>query len=257
MRAPPLPAAFLRVPLAHRALHDRCAGRPENSRAAIRAAVAAGYGIELDLQISADAVPMVFHDRALSRLTEQTGLVCARSASDLGRIALRDGGGEGIPTLAEGLALVRGRVPLLLEIKDQDGALGPGVGALERATADLLRRYRGPVAAMSFNPHAAAAFRQAAPDIPCGLTTGAFGAEEWPLGDTARARLREIPDFDRIGAAFISHERSDLARPRVQALRAAGVPVLCYTVRSPAQERAARRFSDNITFEGYSPARAA
>ena len=52
----PLPEAFLATPIAHRALHDRAAGRPENSRAAIRAAVAAGYGIEIDLQLSADGV---------------------------------------------------------------------------------------------------------------------------------------------------------------------------------------------------------
>ena len=64
MRAP-LPPAFLTAPLAHRAYHDVAAGRPENSRAAIRAAIAAGYGIEIDLQLSKDGVAMVFQSYAL------------------------------------------------------------------------------------------------------------------------------------------------------------------------------------------------
>ena len=72
---PKLPASLLRNPLAHRALHDVTKGRPENSRAAARAAVQAGYGIEVDVQLSADDQAMVFHDYALDRLTLATGPV--------------------------------------------------------------------------------------------------------------------------------------------------------------------------------------
>ena len=85
----PLPDSFLRLPITHRALHDRAAGRIENSPQAIKAAVAAGYGIEIDLQLSKDAVAMVFHDETLDRLTAETGPVNARTAAELGRIALR------------------------------------------------------------------------------------------------------------------------------------------------------------------------
>ena len=118
-----LPPAFLRLPIAHRALHDRAQGRPENSRAAIRAAIAAGYGIEIDLQASADGVAMVFHDDDLGRLTGATGPVRARTAAELGAIRLTDAE-DGIPTLAEVLEIVAGRVPLLIEIKDQSGEMG-------------------------------------------------------------------------------------------------------------------------------------
>ncbi|MEQ3631032.1 MAG: glycerophosphodiester phosphodiesterase family protein, partial [Sulfitobacter sp.] len=76
-----LPAAFLDIPLAHRALHDLSAGRPENSRAAVRAAVDAGVGIEIDVQLSADNKAMVFHDYALERLTPERGAVRLREAS--------------------------------------------------------------------------------------------------------------------------------------------------------------------------------
>ncbi|PWE32649.1 phosphodiesterase [Maritimibacter sp. 55A14] len=252
----PLPAPFLRLPLAHRGLHDRAAGVIENSPAAIEAAIAAGYGIEIDLQLSRDGQAVVYHDYALHRLTGETGPVRQRDALDLGRIALAGSARtETIPTFAEVLALVAGRAPLLVEIKDQDGALGPDTGTLERAAARDLRNYAGPAAVMSFNPYAVAAFGAAAPDVPRGLTTSAFRPEDWRLLPVARAAaLRGIPDFDRVGATFISHEAADLARPRVAALKKTGAAILCWTVRSPQTEAEARRVAHNITFEGYRPA---
>jgi glycerophosphoryl diester phosphodiesterase len=246
-----LPAAFLRAPIAHRALHDRAAGRPENSRAAVRAAVAAGYGIEIDIQPSADMVPMVFHDYDLRRLTGVPGRIRGRSAAALGRLRLL-GAEEGIPTLAEILTLVGGRVPLLVEIKDQDGAMGEVVGALEDAVARALLGYAGPVALMSFNPNSVEALARFVPQLPRGLTTSAFRPEDWPLLPArVRDRLREIPDMERTGASFISHEAADLPRARVAEIRAAGHAVLCWTVRSAEAEAEARRFAQNVTFEGY------
>jgi glycerophosphoryl diester phosphodiesterase len=246
-----LAPAFLQLPLAHRAFHDAGAGRPENSRAAIRAAIAAGYGIEIDVQLSADGVAMVFHDHQLDRLTGETGSVHARSAAALGAIRL-SGGDDGIPTLADVLALVAGRVPVLIEIKDQSGVLGPGSGALEAAVAQTLAGYGGPVAVMSFNPHSMAEMARRAPQIPRGLTTYAFdGVEAHALPAATRAALAAIEDFDAVGASFISHDLNDLASPHVAALKRRGVPVLCWTVQSPEAETKAREIADNITFEGY------
>lgn len=248
---PPLPRVFLERPIAHRALHDRAAGRPENSRAAVRAAIAAGYGIELDVQPSADGQAMVFHDDRLDRLTPAAGPIRARSAADLARTPLRHGD-EGIPTLAECLAIVAGRVPLLIEVKDQDGAMGPAVGALEAAVAAELAAYAGPVAVMSFNPHSVAAMARLAPAVPRGLVTAAFHAAQWPgLPAATRARLRKIPDYDTVEACFVSHEARDLGRPRLAELKALGAAILCWTIRSPEAEAAARRMAHNVTFEGY------
>lgn len=247
-----LPVEFLSVPVAHRALHDVTDGRPENSRAAIRAAIAAGYAIEIDLQPSCDDVPMVFHDCALERLAEAKGAIRTRSAAELGQTALKGGDGEGIPTLAEVLDLVAGQVPLLIEIKDQDGNLGPDVGPLEAATAKVLEGYEGPVALMSFNPHSAAALAKYAPHIARGLVTSSYDPKDWvPVRAGVCERLRDIPDFESSGSSFISHEVGDLDRPRVQELRAAGVPVLCWTVKSQAIEEECRRLVDNVTFEQY------
>ncbi len=246
-----LPAAFLRAPLAHRAYHDIAAGRPENSRAAVRAAIRARYGIELDVQPSADGLAMVFHDEDLRRLTGKDGAIRAHRAEDLHAIRLL-GGDEGIPTLSEILALVAGRVPLLIEIKDQDGRLGPNVGPLERAVAADLAGYRGDAALMSFNPHSVTALAGLAPDRPRGLTTGGFDLRAWPLLPGAtRRRLRAITDYDATGAVFISHQANDLGRPRVAALKAQGAAVLCWTIRTPQAEAKARKLADNITFEGY------
>ena len=247
---PPLPADFLRLPLAHRALHDLGAGRPENSLAAIRAAIRAGYGIEIDVQRSADDQAMVFHDHDLDRLAEASGPVHDRLAEALGRIPLR-GGDEGIPTLREVLDCVAGQVPLLVEIKDQDGAMGPGIGALEASVARQIEGYAGPLAVMSFNPNSVAKMAELAPGIPRGLVTGSYDPASWGLDAAVCDRLREIPDYDAARCSFISHEVADLGRPRVAALKAAGAHILCWTVRSPETEAKARRVAENVTFEQY------
>lgn len=247
---PRLDDAFFRLPLAHRALHDVTDGRPENSRAAIKAAILAGYGLEIDVQLSADAQAMVFHDAALDRLTPDTGAVRLRSADALRAVPLK-GADETIPDLPEVLALVAGKVPLLIEIKDQDGAMGPEIGALEDAVAAAIAHYNGPLGVMSFNPHSVARMRDVSPSIPRGLVTSAYDPAEWPLSTEICDRLRDIPDYDRVEASFISHEVTDLERPRVSELKAKGAGILCWTVTSPEQEVQARRVAQNITFEQY------
>jgi len=247
---PRLPQAFLRLPIAHRALHDVATGCPENSRAAIRAAMARGYGIEIDVQLSADDRAMVFHDYTLDRLADGRGPIRAVPAEQLAQTVLK-GGDENVPTLPEVLQLVNGQVPLLIELKDQDGAMGPDIGPLEAAVVADLKGYDGPVAIMSFNPHAVSCLAQLCPEVPRGLVTGGFEPSKWALSYETCARLREIPDFDRVGASFISHDIKDLMRPRVAELKAAGADVLCWTVKSPEDEVKARMVAQNITFEGY------
>ncbi|WP_323769658.1 glycerophosphodiester phosphodiesterase family protein [Antarctobacter sp.] len=245
----PLPPVFLDRPIAHRALHG--AGRPENSRAAIRAAVAAGYGIEIDLQLSKDGQAMVFHDYALTRLTGANGPVQQRSASDLAQLTLI-GGTEGVPTLTEVLQIVGGAVPLLIELKDQDGRMGPNIGALEQAAADAVAGYDGQLAFMSFNPHSAAAMARLCPDRPRGLTTCAYTADDYPtLSADIRDHLRGMPGLADMGASFISHHHTDLNSPIVADQKARGLHVLCWTIRSPGEEAEARRIAENVTFEGY------
>jgi glycerophosphoryl diester phosphodiesterase len=250
----PLPEAFLRLPIAHRALHDRTVGRIENSLSAINAAVKAGYAIEIDLQLSADGAAMVFHDEDLDRLTEERGQVSARKAADLVGIRLK-GSADRISSLSKVLETIGGRVPLLIEIKDQTLVMDPTDGRLEAATADALDGYQGDVAVMSFNPHSVAHMARLAPHLPRGITTSAYDPKDWaPLPMATCDRLRGIPDYATTGSSFISHEAADLGRDRVAELKAAGAKVLCWTIRSPEQEAIARQVADNVTFEGYRPA---
>ena len=246
-----LPAEFLRLPLAHRALHKRSERRPENSPAAIRAAVEADYAIEIDVQGTKDGQAVVFHDEWMERLTNATGFVKDYTAKELGQIPLRDCD-DCIPTLPEVLALVGGRAPLLIEIKDQTDHMAVTDGRLESAVAAALVGYQGLVAIMSFNPHAVAKMAQLAPQIPRGITTAAYDHASWAPLEPARCdELRDIADYDRVGAAFISHEAADLGRPRVAALKAQGAAILTWTVTSAEIEAQARKIADNITFEGY------
>lgn len=246
-----LPLSFLRTPLCHRAYHDVTAGRPENSREAIHAAVHAGYGIEIDIQRSKDGIAMVFHDYDLARLTGRSGFVATETASALGDTLLI-GGATGIPTLTDILNIVDGTVPLLIEIKDQDLGLGPNVGPLEQAIAADLTGYTGDVAVMSFNPHSVAKMAHYAPEVPRGLTTDTFEPEDWKtVPDTRLKELRPIPDLERVDASFISHRMADLSNPRIKQISASGLPILCWTVKSEADEQNARQIADNITFEGY------
>jgi glycerophosphoryl diester phosphodiesterase len=246
-----LPPALLRIPVAHRALHDRAKGVIENSATAVRAAMAAGYAIEIDVQLSADGQAMVFHDDRMERLTAATGLVRDHAADALGRMVLM-GARDTIPTLDHVLTMVAGQVPLLIEIKDQSLKMSDTDGRLEAAVAAMLRAYKGDVAVMSFNPHSMAHMARLAPDMARGITTSAYDPQDWaPLPPAQCDALRAIPDYDRVGASFISHEAHDLSRPRVADLKAGGAAILCWTIRSPNDEAKARAVAQNVTFEGY------
>ena len=247
----PLPPAFLRLPLAHRGLHDHANGVIENSLSAFRAAINAGYGIELDVQRSADDAAVVFHDDDMRRLTDATGAFRDHSAATLGRTTLR-GSTDTIPTLKDVLALVAGKVPLLVEIKENWNRMEDTDGILETPVAAALDGYAGPVAVMAFNPHCIAHMARLAPDLPRGLTTEAYDPVlNAPIPAEVCDHLRAIPDYDRTLSSFISHQVSDLARPRVAALKTQGAAILCWTVRSPETEAMARQIADNVTFEGY------
>ncbi len=250
----PLPTEFLTRPLAHRGYHDLSNGIPENSRAAFEAAAGAGYGIELDVQLSADGEAMVFHDHDLDRVTGETGYVRQSRRSELEAMGLY-GGTETIPALDDVLSLVAGRVPVLVEIKTLVEMERRDWYTLACAVASAVRQYHGQVAVMSFNPNVMDAFIAAAPGVPRGLTTCAFSSEDWPdIPVDVLARLRGVSDFDRLGATFISHCVSDLGNVRISELKAGGANVICWTVRSAREESKAREQADNITFEGY-PAR--
>ncbi len=226
-------------PIAHRGYHDIQRGRPENTLAAFHAAVRARYAIECDLHISADGVPVVFHDDDLERLAGETGQVRDLTAAELGDLRVA-GSREWIPTLDEMLELVAGRVPLVIELKHVPGRdYGLAVEAVDR-----LKRYAGPAALMSFDPGLIAEVRIAAPNFPRGL----IAAGSW------RYAAHHLRAALSLGVDFVSYAVDDLPTPMpVIARRLFGMPLICWTVRTPAQVRRAERWADQITFEGFAP----
>lgn len=246
----PLPESFLAVPLTHRGLHGLDEGCVENGMSSFKAAISKGYGIELDVQMSKDGQAMVFHDYELDRLTNATGPIADRTAKELGEITLKNSG-DTISTLAEVLGCVAGRVPVLVEVKDQDGSFGPNVGRLEQGVAAAIENYAGLIAVMSFNPHSVAEIRDCLPHVPRGLTSYTFEDRWDDLDPNAASSLVGIQDYDRVEASFISHDVGDLDRARVSELKSQGARILCWTVRGPIEEAAAREVAENITFEGY------
>ena len=123
------------------------------------------------------------------------------------------------------------------------------------AVVHLLADYIGPVAVMSFNPHAIAAVAKQAPHLCRGLVTDAFLPTEWPTVPEQRLKeLAEIPDANALDVDFVSHDVATLHSNAVSRLKADGLPIFCWTVKSTEQERLARQIADQITFEGFVPA---
>ena len=146
---------------AHRGLHG--GGIPENSKAAFENACRAGYGIELDVQLSCDGEVMVFHDATLVRMTGCHQKLCELTAKELKNLSLAESD-QRIPTFREVLALVNGRVPLLVELKGEttDASLCPKV-------AELLADYQGAYCIESFNPLLVRGMQKLLPHAFCGL----------------------------------------------------------------------------------------
>ena len=242
-----LPQAFTKIPIAHRGLHQKEMACPENSLFAVSRAVDAGYAIEIDLQLSGDEQAIVFHDYTLDRMTSGKGYLIDHDAAELQDLQL-NGSAERIPTLNSFLNLVDGRVPLLIELKDQSRKCSATSGALERATAEALGRYNGTVAVMSFNPHCIAHMSRFAPQISRGLTTDTVGK----VGNASTVS-DPLKLYKSLGASFISHNVLDLTSDLILEFKTKSDPLLCWTVHSEKQEKRARLVADNVTFESYLP----
>ncbi|MET0251204.1 MAG: glycerophosphodiester phosphodiesterase family protein [Novosphingobium sp.] len=208
------------VTYAHRGQHGE--GLIENSPSAFAAAIAAGHGIECDVQRSADGQAMVFHDWDLDRLTGESGPVRCRKASALGRIPLA-GSEDRMMTLPALLGLIRGRVPLLIEIKSRRDVRS---AMLCLAVRNALEGYRGPGAVMSFDPFVVRWFAVMAPRVVRGLVVTEEGKRGVRgLWQRRAALWHARPDF-------LAYDVRDLPSRFAAAQRGRGLPVLTWTVRS-------------------------
>lgn len=234
-------------PVAHRGLHELEKGIPENSLAAFDAAIANHYAIELDVHLSADGEVIVFHDDTLRRATGIDGSIHEQPAATLSGLKLFDTD-ETIPTLADVLALVDGRVPLLIELKTTRA-----VGELERQTLRLVSQYAGPFAIQSFDPLRVAWLRNNAPQICRGQLSGRLKKAKLP--HYKRLVLRNLLLTPWTRPHFIAYEVGALPQWNAQLHRRLGIPVLAWTVRSESDYRRSQRWADNAIFETIRPVR--
>jgi glycerophosphoryl diester phosphodiesterase len=238
-------------PFAHRGLHDASNGVIENTAPAFAAAMAAGYGIETDLQISADGEAMVHHDDALGRLTEGTARLADLSAADIKAVRFK-GSSARILTLGELCELVAGRSTLLLELKSRfDNDL-----RLAKRTADLIARYSGRAAIMSFDPDLIEVVRKINPDLTRGIVAERhYSDPEWdPLTFARKQSLSWLLHTPRSRPQFLAYSVHDLpAAPALVARTLFGLPLLTWTVRSDDDRQRAARWADQIIFEGWRP----
>lgn len=223
---------------AHRGLHGQ--GVPENSLAAAEGAIARGLGIECDIQMSADGVPLVFHDWELARLTGGEGMVGAQAASALETLHLL-GTGERPPRLTAFLAAIAGRVPLLIEVKSLPGY---DVARSCRAVAEHLAGYAGDAAVMSFDPRVPIWFAQHAPDTVRGLV----GTDSYENGFEGVWRSPEA--LAEAQPDFLAIDVCDLTRLEAAAWRRSGKPLLTWTVRSPDTRAMGLAHADALIAEG-------
>lgn len=238
-------------PIAHRGLHDRAAGIPENTIAAAEAAIAGGYAIECDVQPSADGQAMVFHDEALGRLTEASEPIVARKAADLSELRIA-GTRERIPTLPAFLERIGGRTPLVIEVKTQfDDDM-----RLTKRVAEVVAGYAGPVALKSFDPRIVAALAALAPGLPRGIV--AESHQDHPsyatLSRSVRFALANLLHLGTSRPDFLSWRVDDLPAAAPYLCRLLGkMPVMAWTVRSDEQRRNAAEHADQMVFEGFRP----
>jgi glycerophosphoryl diester phosphodiesterase len=234
-------------PIAHRGLHVAASGVIENTPSAFRAAVAAGYGIECDLQISSDGEAMVHHDDTLGRLTDGAGRLDTVTADALRHVAFKSTT-DRMLSLGELCDLVAGHATLLIELKGNFA----GDTRLAARTADVLAGYGGPVAAMSFDPGLMAALRNLAPS----LALGVIGMRR-EAGTPVTAQMSALRYLRKVLAArpqFLAYRVADLtSAPPLLARHVLRWPVLTWTVRSPDDRARAAAYADQMIFEGFRP----
>jgi glycerophosphoryl diester phosphodiesterase len=245
-------------PIAHRGLHDAAQGIIENTRSAFAAAIARGFAIECDIQLTRDGEAVVFHDFTADRLTSGTGKLSEMTAGAVQALPFRAGqnhmetlGGR-IETLAALLAQVAGRVPLVVEIKSHmEGDL-----RLTRRALEVAAGYAGPLAFKSFDPNIVAALRMMAPDVVRGIVAiSRYDHPEWnQISAAQKHAMANLLHFGETQPDFISWHVNDLPLAAPFLCRTAlGLPLMTWTVRTAEQREIARQHADQMVFEGFIP----
>ncbi len=237
---------YSNVKFAHRGLHAE--GVAENSLTAFRLAAERGFGIELDIRLSKDKKLVVFHDDTLDRVCMVSGRVCEYTAEELGSFRL-SGTSDTVPLFSEVLSLVGGRVPLLVEIKEDRGD-----SEVSRAAAECLAEYGGEYMIESFNPLSLRNVKRLLPRAERGILSKNY----------FKSREYRKPMFFLLGSlltnflcrpSFVAYDHRHYRSFGLKVTRRLfGAVSFAWTVRSEKEEREAIEHGfDSVIFEGYIP----
>lgn len=229
-------------PIAHRGLFtDKI---PENSLAAFKNAIKYKLPIEFDVCCLADGTPVVFHDEKLARMTGKDGFISSCNYSDIEKLTL-SGTKEKIPTLAEALKVIDGKVPVLVEIKNYGK-----VGYVEKQIWKVLQDYRGEYAIESFNPYTLEWFKKNAPKVKRGQ---AASFDDKEITGIRKFYLKRMSLNKKISEPnFIMYDASNMPNKYLKKYYTV-IPVLAFHVKNKEEEYRIKGFADNILFNSYIP----
>ena len=238
---------FMGVDYAHRGLFDNQSDAPENSLKAIKKAVDAGYGIEFDVQLSKDDIPVVFHDASLKRMCGIDGKVWDYTLEELQQMHLAQSE-ETIPTFADVLAAVAGKVPLIIEYKmDRPDTKVCVLGN------ELLKDYKGVYCVESFHPLAVRWYKKNRPEV----MRGQLCEEYWKYNNNLPKPLAYFLGYllsnGMTRPDFIAYKHQDAKNfSRCLSTKLGALPV-CFTVKNQEEYERARNYFQLIIFDSFIP----
>ena len=224
---------LLSKPIAHRGLWGY--EIVENTISAYKNAIINGYPIEIDVHMSLDGELFVYHDDNLSRLTNHNGEIQNMHSNDVKSLVL-NGSLETIPTLKETLCVIDGKVPILLEIKNQKNS-----SIVERVLEEI-KNYKGEIAVQSFNPLYIIKVKKLAPNVIRGI----LGTKEKLENKFQSFIVKNMPLNFLAKPDFISYRHCDLPINTKK-------PLICWTITSQVEYEKVKPFAKNIIFENFIP----
>ena len=233
-------------PIAHRGLFNN-KDIVENSASSFENAIKNGFSIELDVRATLDNKVVVFHDDKLSRLTKTDGYISNLKYEDIKNLKLLNTEDK-ILTLEEALNLINGRVPVLIEIKNEYK-----VGELEKNVLKILKEYNGEFAIQSFNAFTVEWFKNNAPNILRGLLSSFYVGEKHKFSFKYRWNSKRLNFATICEPHFINYNIKNLPNRYVKKKNIKALPLLAYTIKSEKDYLKALKKCDNVIFEGFIP----
>ena len=231
---------FIKYKLAHRGLHNEA--YPENSIGAYENAIKYGFAIELDVRVLKDGNLAIFHDDNLERMCGVNKKIEDITLDEMKEYHLNNTDFT-IPTLQEVLSLVKGKVPIMIELKPVSKKM-----KITKRVYDVIKDYKGDIAVKSFNPLYMLWYKKNAPDIIRGMLSSYFHHTHLPL--VYRSLIKRLTFYNRIKPDFISYDVNNLPNKYIKNKDA---PILAWTITNKEEEMDVMKYAHNVIFQDYIP----